>query len=134
MRPAASHTPGPRPVLVVALATALTVSLCGCGVAREISTQSFRNAVATGAEAELRGLGYHVRGTLDCTLPPGGGMAVVRVSCTGRTIDGRPVSVTGIAWNADSAHPRQEYVIKVAGRGVLRRSCLGRGCDKITAR
>ncbi|MBC6460096.1 hypothetical protein [Actinomadura sp. HBU206391] len=113
---------------------ALALTLCGCGVAREISTKAFRNAVATGATAELRGLGYHVRGTLDCTLPPGNTLAVVRVRCTGRTVDGRPITLTGIARHADTGRPRQEFVITVAGREVLRKSCLGRGCDKITAR
>jgi hypothetical protein len=112
---------------------ALALTLCGCGLAREISIQAFRNAVADGAKTELRRLGYHVHGTLDCRLPPGNTLSVVRVRCTGRTVDGRPVAVTGIARNADTARPRQEFVISVAGREVLRKSCLGEGCDKIAA-
>lgn len=111
----------------------LVLSLCGCGVMREISAQSFRNATTTGAKTELRRLGYRVR-DLHCRLPRGNTLSVVRVNCSGRTVHGQAVVVTGVARDAETAHPDQDFVITVGGREVLHKPCLGVGCDKTTAR
>jgi hypothetical protein len=56
-------------------------------------------------------------------------MAVVRVQCLGRTTRDEPVRVDAVASDAGSAHPRQEFVITVGGREVVRTSCLGQGCQ-----
>jgi hypothetical protein len=112
----------------------LVLSLCGCSVMEGISEKAFANATATGAKTELGRLGYRVTGTIACALPKSNTMAVVRVNCTGRTAGGQPVTVTGIATSANTRNPRQEFVIRVSGREVLRKACLGLGCDKSTAR
>ena len=122
--------------LLLSLPLALSLGqlcLCGCGLSRHISEQAFRHATGRSAEAELAALGYRMRGSLSCALPPGNTLAVVRVRCTGRTTEGEAVTVTGIAREADTRNPRQDFVLTVGGRRVLRAPCLGRGCHKATA-
>jgi hypothetical protein len=109
----------------------LVLVLCGCGPMERISEGAFRNATATGAGMELERLGYHVHGRLVCVLPRGNTLAVVRVTCAGRTVTGQQVAVDGIAHGADTRTPAERYVITVGGREVLRKPCLGLGCGKI---
>jgi hypothetical protein len=96
--------------------------------ARTVSEGSLRNATATGAATELHALGHPIEDRLTCRMPASGTLAVVRVRCVGRTAAGEPVRVDAVAHGADTRHPRQEFVIAVAGRVVLRKSCLGAGC------
>ena len=42
---------------------------------------------------------------------------------------GEPVTVDGVAYNADTDRPRETYVVTVGGREVLRKGCLGLGCE-----
>ena len=102
---------------------------CGAGAdpVRKVSESSLRNATATEATGALRGLGCTVRG-IRCRTPSAERIAVVRVTCTGRSSRGEPVRVDGVAYQAGSAHSRQEYVIRAAGREVARRPCLGQTC------
>jgi hypothetical protein len=104
--------------------------LCGCAPMQRISEGAYRNATATGAGMELERLGYRVKGRLTCVLPRGNTLAVVRVTCAGHTVHGQPVAVAGIAHDADTKTPREQYVITVAGREVLRKPCLGLGCGQ----
>jgi hypothetical protein len=95
---------------------------------RQVSDGSLRNATANGAAAELHRLGYRLKKRLSCQIPASSTLAVVRVGCAGETIDGLPVRVSAVAYDADTQHPRQEFVITVSGRQVLRKPCLGEGC------
>jgi hypothetical protein len=112
------------------LLAVLLLGLCGCGAMRDISEKAFGNATGIGAKAELDRSGHPVRGTIACTLPRDNTPSVVRVHCTGRTVRGEPIRVWGIAHGADTPDPRQEFVITVAGREVLRKPCLGLSCGK----
>lgn len=107
----------------------MSVSPAACtNPARKVSESSLRNATARGAVEELRGLGYVVRKGMRCRTLSADTMSVVRVQCTGRTTRGELVRVDGVASDAGSAHPRQEFVITVGGREIVRAPCLGRGC------
>lgn len=120
----------PLPVVVATLILfGIGLLIAGCqNPERQVSEGSLRTATANGAAAELAGLGYQLRNRLDCRLPAGTTMQVVRVRCLGQTTAGQPVRVDGVAYDADTRHPRQEFVIAVAGREVLRKPCLGEGC------
>jgi hypothetical protein len=97
---------------------------------RTVSEGSLRNATATGAAVELHRLGYPLKDRLSCQIPDNSTLAVVRVWCLGETAAGQPVRVDAVAYRADTPHPRQEFVIDVAGREVLRKPCLGEGCRR----
>lgn len=99
---------------------------------RVVSDGALRNATANGAQAELRKLGYRTSGRLTCRTPRSNTLNVVRVDCAGRTTGQEAVQVQGIAYEAGTAHPRQQFVISVGGRVVLRKSCLGQGCTDRT--
>lgn len=112
-------------------AIALVVALLAAGCAepvRKISDGSLRNATARGAADAIRGIGYKISGGMRCrTLSPES-PSVVRVRCVGRTTGDEPVRVDAVAHDATTAHPRQEFVITVAGHEVMRTPCLGQGC------
>lgn len=104
--------------------------LCGActNPVRKVSESSLRNATARGAIEELHGLGYTIKNGLRCRTLSADTMSIVRVQCTGFTTRDEPVRVDAVASDAGSAHPRQEFVIRVSGREVVRTPCLGRGC------
>jgi hypothetical protein len=110
-----------------ALVAVLVVFGCGAPV-RKVSESSLRNATARGAADEMRALGYPIKSRMRCrTLSPDS-PSVVRVRCAGRTIREEPVRVEAVAYDANAAHPRQQFVITVAGREVIRAPCLGQSC------
>jgi hypothetical protein len=111
------------------LAVVALFAVFGCAEpVRKISETSLRNATARGAADEMRGLGYTIKSGMRCrTLSPES-LSVVRVRCVGRTTREQPVRVDAVAYDANAAHPRQEFVITVAGRAVIRTPCLGQGC------
>jgi hypothetical protein len=112
-------------LLVIAL---LAVAGCADPV-RKVSESSLRNATARGATDELRGIGYTVRKGIHCRTLSADMLSVIRVQCLGRTNRDEPVRVDAVAYQANSAHPHQEYLITVSGREVVRRPCLGQGCQ-----
>lgn len=99
---------------------------------RAMSDGALRNATANGAQVELRRLGYRTAGRLSCHTPRSNTLNIVRVDCVGRTADQEPVQVEGVAYDAGTTHPRQQFVITVSGRVVLRKSCLGQSCNART--
>jgi hypothetical protein len=108
---------------------AIGVLVTGCrNPVVTVSDGSLRNATANGAAAELRGREYRLRHRLSCRTPAGNTSRVVRVHCEGTTVDGLLVRVDGVAYDADTRRPRQEFVIAVSGREVVRAPCLGLGC------
>jgi hypothetical protein len=115
-----------KPLVLVLIA--LLAASCGNPV-RRVSESSLLNATAKGTADELRGIGYTVRSRMNCRTLSADTLSVVRVRCVGRTDRGEPVRVEAVAYEAGSAHPRQDYVITVSGREVVRRPCLGQGCQ-----
>jgi hypothetical protein len=121
-----------RPRTAVAALSALAaIGLLGTGCQDAevtVSDGALRNATANGSAVELRQLGYRLHRRLGCRTPAGNTPRIVRVRCAGTTADGRPVQVRGVAYDAETRHPRQEFVILVNGHEVVRKSCLGLGC------
>ncbi|MCO5993054.1 hypothetical protein [Actinoallomurus rhizosphaericola] len=114
----------------VALALILLLLVAACeNPVRKVSESSLRNATAYGARDELRDLGYTIRAGMRCRTLSADTLSVVRVQCVGRTDRDEPVRVDAVAYRANSPHPLQEYVITVSGREVVRRPCLGQGCQ-----
>lgn len=113
---------------VAALVSMLALFLSGCQVMQRISDGAYRNAIADGATRELSARGVHLTGRPDCAMDSGESESLVRVRCTARTRAGEPVTITGTATEADTEHPREVYVIEVAGRETVRTTCLGPGC------
>lgn len=89
------------PVLVLAALLALTLS--GCKVMQRISEGAYRNAVSDGVVDELEIRGIELRERPSCESPVPATSSVVR--------------------------PRETYVVTVGGREVLRKGCLGLGCE-----
>jgi hypothetical protein len=110
------------------LAALLVFTLSGCDLMQRISDGAYRNAVTDGAIAELKKRGVRLEGRPTCEMPATGSESVVRVRCTGRTTAGVPVEVSGEATQADTEHPREQYVITVGGKAVVDQDCLGLGC------
>ncbi|WP_396454617.1 hypothetical protein [Actinomadura sp.] len=117
-----------RRVPVAALAVLLALSASGCKVMQRISEGAYRNAVTDGVVDELKARGVELRERPNCTSPKAETGSMIRVNCTARTRTGEPVTVEGIAVDADTDRPQETYVITVGGREVLRKDCLGLGC------
>nr|WP_218935595.1 hypothetical protein [Actinomadura citrea] len=103
--------------------------MSGCKVMQRISDGAYRNAVTDGVVDELDARGIELRERPDCESPGRETDSVVRVDCTARTTTGERVTVAGIARDADTERPRESYVVTVGGREVLRKDCLGLGCE-----
>lgn len=115
---------------LVPLIVLLSLLVAACtNPVRKVSESSLRNATARGATEEMRGLGYTIRKGMRCRTLSADTMSVVRVQCLGRTTRDEPVRVDATAFDAESAHPRQEFVITVSGREIVRTHCLGQGCE-----
>ncbi|MFD0901657.1 hypothetical protein [Actinomadura sediminis] len=106
----------------------LIVALSGCEAMQRISEGAYRNAVSDGTAEELRARGVELERRPDCELPETGSDALVRVHCTTRTRTGEPVTVRGVAHDADTPDPRELYVVSVGGREIFRTDCLGHDC------
>ncbi|RSN71619.1 hypothetical protein DMH08_02265 [Actinomadura sp. WAC 06369] len=106
----------------------LVAALSGCDAMQRISEGAYRNAVSDGTAGELRARGVELERRPDCELPETGADALVRVHCTARTRTGEPVTVRGVARDADTPDPRELYVVTVGEREVFRTDCLGPDC------
>ncbi|MFI0373616.1 hypothetical protein ACH35V_37650 [Actinomadura sp. 1N219] len=102
----------------------------GCNLTQRISDGAYRNAVSDGVEDELQLQGIELQERPLCTTPQTSADSVVRVKCTALTQTSEPVIVHGVAYDADTVRPRESYVVTVAGREVLRKTCLSLGCEK----
>jgi hypothetical protein len=118
-----------RRIPVLALAVLLALTMSGCKVMQRISEGAYRNAVSDGTVDELKIRGIELRERPLCKSPAAATESVVRVDCTARTRSGEPVTVEGVAVDADTDRPRETYVVTVGGREVLRKDCLGLGCE-----
>ena len=112
----------------------LILALAGCSekhsVAARISEGALKVATSNGSVAELKALGYTAKGKITCNTPAGNTPAVVPVQSTRTTAGGQPIRVAGLAREADTPEPKQEFVITVGGREVLRKDCLATGCKE----
>ncbi|WP_141578477.1 hypothetical protein [Actinomadura sp. WMMA1423] len=115
------------PPVVLAVLLALTMS--GCKVMQRISDGAYRNAVTDGVVDELAARGIELQERPECESPGRETDSVVRVDCTAVTSTGEPVVVEGVAHDADTERPLESYVVTVGGREVLRKDCLGLGCE-----
>ncbi|GIG60779.1 hypothetical protein Lfu02_51510 [Longispora fulva] len=107
---------GARRGPVGAAAGVVLLLLAGCSdPATTIAEGSYRNAVALGAGRVLAAQGVPLSHRLACATSGPDDWSTVRTVCTGRTTDGRPVRVDGLAERADTATPAERYTISVAG-------------------
>ena len=118
-----------RRLPAVALAVLLAVTMSGCKVMQRISEGAYENAITDGVVDELRIRGIELRERPSCGSPAANTDSVVRVNCTARTRSGEPVTVEGVAYDADTDRPRETYVVTIGGHEVLRKDCLGLGCE-----
>ncbi len=94
--------------------------LAGCS--HELSTiseASYRHAVTVGGTRLLTERGYPLDGRLRCQASSPDGWHTVTVSCTGRTTANAVVELTGQVTNADTRHPLEQYLIRIADRPVI---------------
>ncbi|OLT33791.1 hypothetical protein BJF79_07795 [Actinomadura sp. CNU-125] len=110
-------------------AVLLIAALSGCDAMQRISEGAYRNAVSDGTTDELRARGVELEHRPDCALAETGSDALVRVHCKARTRTGEPVTVRGVAHDADTPRPREQYVVTVGEREIFRTDCLGPDCD-----
>ena len=107
----------------------LSLLLVGCGTTGEqqvadVDEVLVRTAVATQGQVELAKVGAEVSGPLSCTSTQQD--SAVDVSCTGTTVDGRPVAVTGTATSLEGGNrPQGNFIGSVAGGQVFSLTCLG---------
>ena len=107
----------------------LSLLLAGCGQTgqqqvADVDEVLVRTAVSTQGQVELAEVGAEVSGPLSCTSTQQ--ESAVDVSCTGTTVDGRPVAVTGTATSLEGGNaPQGNFVGTVAGAQVFSLTCLG---------
>jgi uncharacterized Zn-binding protein involved in type VI secretion len=107
----------------------LSLLLVGCGRTGEqqvadVDEVLVRTAVATQGQVELSEVGAEVSGPPSCTSTQQD--SAVDVSCTGTTVDGRPVAVSGTATSLEGGNaPKGSFVGTVAGQQVFSLPCLG---------
>ncbi len=116
-----------RALSMATLALLLTVSGCGSSGEDQVEQMTetlVRTAASTQGQAELARAGVEVSGPLSCqTTPSGSG---IEVACSGRALDGRPVTVTGTATSMPGGTSVQgSFVGAAGGTQVFSLDCLG---------
>ncbi|MEO8106394.1 MAG: hypothetical protein ABI720_03670 [Actinomycetes bacterium] len=113
--------------LVVISSAVVIVAGCGSsGVAQvEKMTETLvRTAASTQGQAELAAVGVEVSGPLSCQTTPKGDD--FEVSCTGKALDGRDVTVVGTATSLPGGSSVEgTFVGTAAGTQVFAIDCLG---------
>lgn len=116
-------------VLTAAVATALLM-VSGCGDnGAEQKVQEFtglivQTAAANRAPAAFGTVGVEVSGPLSCSATPSGDQFTL--NCTGTSLDGRAVTLTGTATSAPGGSSvAGNFVGTANGSQVLTTSCLG---------
>ncbi|MQY05220.1 hypothetical protein [Actinomadura macrotermitis] len=123
-------------------ASVLAAAAAGCGAAREIkkgTEQGFEQGKREGMievlakEALAAKANAAISKDLECTVGQAAeGATATPVSCTGATDDGRPVTLKGTI--TESAELKKADFVRgtftgtVAGKTVLRTSCIGPAC------
>ena len=116
-----------RPALIAAIPFLLILAGCGSSGEQQVEKMTetlVRTAASTQGQAELAGAGVEVSGPLSCQTTPDGDQ--FDVSCTGTALDGRPVTVTGLATSlAGGTSVKGDFVGTAAGVQVFALDCLG---------
>ena len=128
---------GRKKILILVAAVLLALALAGAAVAflmtrgeelRYTTQSALREALPVTAAAELHGRGVRLAEPLKCEDLPGRTKERLRVSCSGRTSDDKPVTVLG---SGERETAESHYTILVAGKPVVENaSCLGADCHR----
>ena len=115
------------PGLFAACLLALSATACGSSgeeTVEQVDEVLVRTAAANFGQQELAKAGAQVSGPLSCsTTRQDGG---VDISCSGTTVDGRPVAVTGTATALPGGKTLEgSFVGTASGQQVFSLKCLG---------
>jgi len=103
------------------------LSACGgSGVqqVKDVDELLARTASSVQGQAALAKVGAEVSGPLSCTSAQGD--SGVTVSCTGTTVEGKPVTLSGTVTSLPGGSAVQgNFVGSVAGQQVFNSDCLG---------
>jgi hypothetical protein len=113
--------------LIATFAVLALASACGSSGEQKVADMDevlVRTASSVQGQAALANAGAQVSGPLSCTSSRTD--AGVSVSCTGTTVDGKPVEVSGTATNLSGGDAVEgDFVGSVAGQQVFTSDCLG---------
>jgi hypothetical protein len=114
--------------LSLALGVALlAASACGSGGEEQVTKMTdilVNTAASTQGQAELAAVGVEVSGPLSCNTQPS--EDEFTVSCTGTSLDNKPVTVTGTATSLPGGSSvAGDFVGTAAGAQVFAVDCLG---------
>lgn len=126
---------------LIPAAAAAAILLIGCSdsnkeaakdVGQDAARAVVRNAAALGGAAAFSRNGVNVEGTLDCKAdtPIDGGTAW-KVTCTGKTEDGRSLEMKGDVptdQQPSDAKLTGKFTGTVDGKQVFEATCLGTSC------
>ncbi|RAY14593.1 hypothetical protein DPM19_12550 [Actinomadura craniellae] len=110
---------------------AALLALTGCSEVKSGFEQGKREGMieVLGAAAIAEAAGIPVSGDLTCTVQPPTGGDDTPVSCTGRTTNGKVITLTGTITEAAevtrSDWMRGDFTATVAGAELFRRNCIG---------
>ena len=113
--------------LMVSLLISLSLAACGSSGEKQVTQMTdliVKTASSTRGQAALAQAGVEVSGPLSCTTQPSG--EDFTVSCSGTSIDGRPVTVTGTATSVPGGSSvAGNFVGTAGGQQVFSTDCLG---------
>lgn len=106
---------------------ALLLTSCGSDGQEKVEQMTevlVRTAASNQGQAELNAAGVQVSGPLSCQTTPQGEQ--IQVSCTGTSLDGQPVTVTGTADSLPGGSSVKGQFVGTAGtQQVFSLDCLG---------
>jgi hypothetical protein len=113
--------------LFAGLLVGLSLAACGASGEKQVTEMTeviVRTAASTQGQAALSDAGVDVSGPLSCTTQPKGDQFTV--SCTGTSLDGRAVTVSGTATSAPGGTSvAGTFVGTAGGQQVFSSDCLG---------
>ena len=109
------------------LLVGLSLAACGASGEKQVTQMTeviVRTASSTQGQAALSDAGVEVSGPLSCTTQPQGDQFAV--NCSGTSLDGRPVTVTGTATSVPGGTSvAGSFVGTAGGQQVFSSDCLG---------
>jgi hypothetical protein len=113
--------------VLAGLSMALSLAACGSSGEKQVTEMTeviVRTAASTQGQTALSDAGVEVSGPLSCTTSPQGNEFAV--SCSGTSLDGRAVTVTGTATSVPGGTSvAGDFVGTAAGQQVFSSDCLG---------
>lgn len=119
----------PGALLLAGLLALFAASLAGCGSSgteqvTEMTAVIVKTAAGVQGQAALADAGIEISGPLSCTAEPDG--EAFAVSCTGTSLDGRGVTLSGTATSVPGGQSvAGTFVATAGGQQVLSTDCLG---------